>query len=203
METENEPGMVRPWLLVVLVVVILAGISFFTWNYLQGKKTDTNIASVNSTIATPTPDTAIVVPSATPTVSPSPISTADWKTYTDATYGFSFKYPASLNSRATYSNLIANFGGVAEDISSPQLLVYVYPQNLNDFKKQEESAYTNPPLDFQPITVGGHQAFKTTKMNGHETVILVDDSAETLLITDKGSFAQGLDDILSTFQFIK
>lgn len=90
METEqNEPGMVRPWLLVVLVFVVLAGIGFFSWNYMQIKKTDINIPFIDS----PRPDTAILVPAATPTVSPSPISTADWKTYSDTTNGFSIKYP--------------------------------------------------------------------------------------------------------------
>lgn len=69
----NEPGMVRPWLLIVLAIVVLAGIGFFSWNYWQNKKTVSQpVVTDDSVVAAPTPDTAIVVPTSNPSVSPSP-----------------------------------------------------------------------------------------------------------------------------------
>lgn len=35
---QNEPGMVRPWLLVVLIIIVLAGIIFFAWSIYQNQK---------------------------------------------------------------------------------------------------------------------------------------------------------------------
>ena len=178
---------VWPWVILIIIILVIGG--YFCWHFLGN--------SGNKKISAPITPTNIV------TTTSSLTSTANWKTYTNTQYGFSFKYPANLNSRAVSSNLIANFGGGPEDVFSAQLLVYIYPQKLNDFEKQEELSYTNPPLDFQPTTVGGRQAFKTTKMNGDETVVLIDDSSQTLLITDKGSYTQGIDTVLSTFQFTK
>ena len=81
-EPQNESGAVRPWLLILLLAVILIGAGLWGWQYWMSKtKTVTPI-----TIVTPTV-------SSTPTT----VSTADWKTYTNKDFGFSFKYPNDWN----------------------------------------------------------------------------------------------------------
>jgi len=38
MENQTEPRSIRPWLIIVLAVVILAALGFFSWNYYKNKK---------------------------------------------------------------------------------------------------------------------------------------------------------------------
>lgn len=134
MEQESKPG-ISKWLLVVLIIVILTAIGFFSWNYMQNKKTDTNIASVNSAIAIPTPDTAIVVPTTTPAVSTSPVSTVDLKTYTNEKYNYSVKYPVDWT---------IGLDGIDKSltISSP-----AYAKVLSDYKVANPNGGSNPPVE--------------------------------------------------------
>lgn len=77
---------VRPWILIVLGVVVIAGGFFTYWNVYRNRGAVTLNVS-----PTPTVSTAKKSPSASPTTSPS--IPADWQTYTNSEYGFSFKYP--------------------------------------------------------------------------------------------------------------
>lgn len=111
---------VRPWLLIVLAVVVILGGGFTYWN-LKGNK------SIVSPTTSPTP--TLSTAKKTPTASPSS-STADWQTYKNDTYGFSFKYPKDWtlgnderNTPTFKSNadgtaqLLINFEGGFEDAS--------------------------------------------------------------------------------------
>ena len=91
-EPQNESGAVRPWLLILLLVVILIGAGLWGWQYWMNKtKTVTPI-----TIVTPTV-------SSTPTT----VSTADWKTYENKNLGFSIKYPEDSNAIELKTNIVA------------------------------------------------------------------------------------------------
>ncbi len=76
---------IRPWLLWTLLGVILIGGGFTYWYISDGKGSTTTTTS-----PTPTLSTAKKSPSVSPSTT---ADTADWKTYTNNTYGFSFKYP--------------------------------------------------------------------------------------------------------------
>jgi len=122
MENQTEPRAIRPWLIIVLAVVILSAIGFFSWNYYQNKKkavapvaviptttTKTPIATDNAetTASTPastlkeTPITTAVAP--TPTLEPTtPTSTqtSAWKTPADGT--FTIKLDANTTKTVTF-----------------------------------------------------------------------------------------------------
>jgi hypothetical protein len=74
---------VSMWLWVVLIIVVLIGGVIFTWYYLMGP---------GKYAATKTATTT--TPAATNTNSD---STSGWLTYTNATYGYSIKYPSNLS----------------------------------------------------------------------------------------------------------
>ena len=60
-QTDNKPGVIRPWLLITVIVLVVTAIGFFTWHYLQKNN------------ALPLPATTpIITPVITPKVTPSP-----------------------------------------------------------------------------------------------------------------------------------
>jgi len=76
------------WLLIILVVIVVLGGGY--WLYAKYGKT-----SATTSTASPSP-VAVLSISPSAAVSPSASSSvpADWKTYTNSTSGFSFKYPS-------------------------------------------------------------------------------------------------------------
>ncbi len=96
-QTSNSPK----WLWITLIVVVLIAAGFFTWFLLiQNKPT---VLPIVTPISTP----ATIAPSVLPSASSSPISTADWKTYTNIFYKISFKYPDNMSAKV-YSPVKAN-----------------------------------------------------------------------------------------------
>jgi len=69
---QTKPAMIRPWLLIVFLVVILLGGGYLGYYFWQKSQVKTTAPAITDAI-----------------------STADWKTYTNDTYKFSFKYPAN------------------------------------------------------------------------------------------------------------
>ena len=84
MKKDNQ-GFIQIIILVILVLVLVGAAYYF------GTKNKTNI-TLN--VATSTPVVSIQ-PSAVPIVNPTTDPTANWKTYTNSQYGFSFGYPDS------------------------------------------------------------------------------------------------------------
>lgn len=94
-----------PFVLIVIVVSLIAGIG----GIFLGKNLNTSKTAV-PTVTVPT--IIVIKPTVAPTVGQTVIPTVDpianWKTYTNTTYGFEFKYPDSLmnlsiKSPSTYS----------------------------------------------------------------------------------------------------
>ncbi len=94
MNPEPEKSLLLPILLSVLGATVVGGGAYY-----MGVNQSQNQPTVIVT-ATPVP-TSTPIASSTPSPTPSPTatpaatidSTANWKTYTDTKYGFSFKYP--------------------------------------------------------------------------------------------------------------
>lgn len=78
---------VFPIFFIVLILVLLAATGVFVY---QNKQLQKQIAILQSQ---PTPVPSVANPSPTETSTPTPDPTANWKTYTNNTPGFVFKYP--------------------------------------------------------------------------------------------------------------
>ncbi len=77
--SQPAQGGALKWLLIVLVIIILLGGGYLVWAKYGGTSTGT---------ATPTASPSVAISPSASSNTP-----ADWKTYTNDTYKFSFKYP--------------------------------------------------------------------------------------------------------------
>lgn len=181
MENQAEPSTIRPWLLITLIVVILAGVGFFGWNYFQSKKS----------AVTPTPS-----PIAT-------ISVADWKTYENTTYGYSFKYPSNVE--GIDSSELSKVTVFLKD-SLSIILVDVVDQTLDQYAKVMKDDPRNTSSE-ELIQKSGTFAGKTSTILSWSNASL--QNVDFVTINNKG-YAIWSDktdaisnQILSTFKFTK
>ena len=139
-------------------------------------------------------------------ISPSPTTdpTADWKTYTNDVYGFSFKYPKSATLESTnfdntdFNIMLSNLTGVKYE----ELVVYA----------GSEWAYSNTKADkTENYTLAGVSAYREDNPAGQNP-------AETLIYVKSGKYYYTIhqtkdendaniekvfDQILSTFKFVE
>ncbi|MCL5411733.1 MAG: hypothetical protein M1150_03265 [Patescibacteria group bacterium] len=190
--------------LAAIVFVSLPFIAFFAGNYYQAsvtlKSTDTNVVS--------TPKTST---SSANTVSTSS-ATADWRTYSNSTYGLSFKYPTTLvlGSSSSANNML-NLEFSSSDKKS-NLFVYAATKSA-DFRYGHGVEGTKRVLE-KNVTVGGYTGnltqYKTdASLQGSDTSLY-----DSYFITFQDQLVaieyfglkdvvtqQQLDQILSTFKF--
>jgi len=207
------------WLLIVLVIVIVLGGGY--WVYVKYGKTSATTAT-----ASPSPVAAITSsPSASAAISPSASSSvpADWKTYTNTQYSFSFKYPSNSTVKDIKSGntdmpgIVALFAvGINNDWQDPFSVVEITSQS----KDKEISwlktwaSYTAPNGSFsttfsstQEVTKYGKSATEvifTNKPSGTTTFYVFSESGQTYVVDgDNPSNPAVGDQILPTFQFTK
>jgi hypothetical protein len=77
-QTDNKPGVIRPWILITVIVLIIAAVGFFTWHYLQKN----NALPLPTTTPTTTP---VVTPTTTPKTTPSSVVSEATNTTTPST----------------------------------------------------------------------------------------------------------------------
>lgn len=82
MNQNQQKSVIAPWLLIVLIVVLLAGIGFFVWYYFISGKSTTIPNVTSSTVKSPKTSS-----------SPTADMTANWKTFILETSKGTFKYP--------------------------------------------------------------------------------------------------------------
>lgn len=232
MYRQDEQGMVRPWLLVVLLIVILGGAGYFGWHYYWSQNSTNQTPIAEPTIIMPT---AKIVPTSTPIISPTPLTTpsttvspavsvsvpADWKTYTDSTYNFTFKYPSNwllqkstgsadqplqvqLSSPGTNGELGANFTVTIDHKDSVQdvidLDVTRYASSAN-FQKSTITFAGVSATEFsydQPLRGGASYISKGIIFASNGNTIVIGTAAYA---TDAP--AALLDQVANTFQFVK
>ncbi|OGD57129.1 hypothetical protein A2V71_01695 [Candidatus Berkelbacteria bacterium RBG_13_40_8] len=179
---------VATWLWVVFGVVVVAGAAFFSWYFLMGpgKKTETTT---------------------TPTTTTTTDKTAGWKTYTNDTLGFSFKYPTTYTTKDSDKSLTGDaagkevFVGETSNLTEAKSVhVIVYPQ---------ASTYTLVAPDGMDITsisdttVGGKTAKKYIGGDSNVYVVIANNRRYEIVVPT-GLIKADLDNfttMLSTFKF--
>lgn len=230
MYRQNESGAIRLWLLVVLLIVILGGAGYFGWHYYWSQNSTNQLPVVEPTIIISTPTTAptpIISPTplASPTATASPTVSAsipaDWKTYTDSTYNFTFKYPSNwslqkstgsvdqplqvqLSSPGTNGELGANFTITIDHKDSVQDVIDVdvarYASSAN-FQKSTITFAGVPATEFsydQPLRGGAPYISKGIIFASNGNTIVIGTAAYA---TDAP--AALLDQVANTFQLVQ
>lgn len=116
--SNNTNGWLVPTL-VVIILLLLGSTSFFAYQYFQ-PKTD-NPVSITQITNEQTPEL-------TPTPSPEKIDQnneiSDWQTYSNDSYGFSFRYPSDLEETNTFA-----FEGT-ETVPAEPITAFVNPSTV-------------------------------------------------------------------------
>jgi len=178
------------WLLIILVIIIVLGGGYLVY---------AKYGKLASTTTSPSPATSI---KASPSTSSSASVPADWKTYSNSTYDFSFKYPSSWEEAMmecdAYCPKLWPSGmdrkTNALDISAPS-------KNIDETKNMLEET---DGRTFQQITIDGHKAYKSEIMHGvvdNVQQVIIEGNKGTLILSARGEPLNLFDQILSTFQF--
>lgn len=193
----GEVGKQSSFLTILLSVLLLLAVSIAGFFAYQTQKLVKELQITN----TPTTEsTSVPVATDSATVDD---PTADWKTYTNEEYGFSFKYP----NNAIYK--ITNFTGSKFSVTFSNLSKYEYT-DLTVFVGNNW-AFTNPKADsVKNFKVDGIDAYKEDLplgQNPPQTLVYVKDKNNYLTMqlnkNDKDIVIDEIfDQILSTFKFV-
>ncbi len=202
--TMNQKGFAN--IILGVIVVMLVGVV----GYFAFVKKSTPIAQQTPT-PTPTQTQKPVSPM------PTPDKTANWKTYTNAQYGFEFKYPTGWVANE-YSKL--GWSLDLHEATNSKNSVLITEAGLTNFvsqgsaEKNAEYMNKNKPDGFTEIPIGGGEGFYGTisrDLGGlpeADAYLVGKDHIFLMIIGQYGdkSLAQSesfLNQILSTFKFTK
>ena len=171
------------WITILsMALFVVASLSITGFLYYQNQQLKSMLASYQNT------------PSPTPTATTDP--TANWKTYTNDAYKFSFKYPGDLN--------IEN-----NQVDTSNYIQLIFNKSLTDsFTIEASTKYpVNQPkylLDTQPIgtkNINGYDwgLFKLPN-NSSGTQIEINSVLYSIIYPTENE--AGIDQILSTFKFL-
>jgi hypothetical protein len=210
---ETKPAMVRPWLLIVLIIIILVGGGYFAWYYLMGPG-----KAAPSTTSTTNPTTS---------TTNSTVSTADWKTYTNMTYGYSFKYPSDWTINANNSREItlnspqsikdqSKCSGIGEGPYCENDITFFYFDAIKDLVNDQTItnlddfiAKSSALTDAKKITFAGKPAYEGTEggISAWYNIYIVNSNHIYEIhfgkVASKSEVNSIEQQILSTFQFTK
>lgn len=164
----------------------------------------------------PTPQPAAISPQPTPKISPQPTPTTDetanWKTYTNTKYKFSFKYP-------NYAELAYGAGGVGSplyvDENSSSIIVQpikgensyfglgINTTNKSLDKIEKDLINDKNNTDFTRVKAGGYEAIRFNYYGSIPQVIVIKDGNEFEfdIAQDNPPYLDISNQILSTFKF--
>lgn len=165
-QTSSQPkGGSLKWLLIILAVIVVLGGGYLL--YAKYGKSSTGTTTTSSPTATK-PTTS----NSSSTTSPS--TTADWKTYTNSTYGYSIKYPSTYSAKE-WADTIKS--GAAAEPNKDLLSVMGFGKNSKLGDYEVSITVTNDTLERRrtlacyelntdrketETTIAGVQAYKTT-----------------------------------------
>jgi len=191
------------WLLIILVIIIVLGGGYLLWTkYSGGTSTATSSPSPTVTVKASPSTSAAVSPSASSSVP------ADWKTYTNETYGYKISYPSSwiINSSNTKEISIYTEASRTDVKSVTQTVgVKVSDETLEQFKSNflQADPGINKVESEKTINFAGVSATQLTLSNAEgliSTVNFIRKGSNSFTITYFSAEATA-SQILSTFQF--
>lgn len=194
----SKSGGSLKWLLIVLVIVIVLGGGYLLYAKYGGGTTP---------VASPSP-VATVTASPIATVNPTASTSvpADWKTYTNETYGFSFKYPndyqyeESINAapegpQAEFTLTIGKDSTTLRSAIHVRVYVESTTSNLNEPNGMESSSSID-------TTVDGKTAKKYVAGDSTEYVVVNNNRRFEIGFMEASSEMQNnFSILLPTFQF--
>lgn len=192
-------------LILIGVIITVAGI----WYYVEGQSGTADTAS-NETITTKVSTSSAKADTKTEEKAD---ETADWKTYTNSTYGYSIKYPSDYTIEESTQPFAVNFpGGSTEKIGVQSL--YIKPGNyltggeifaVSVLKESIDDTLARDRKNFSieketEIKIEG--ADRSVKwVVGDMTVVDTQKGSYVYVLSDGGSKIGDFDTISSTFKF--
>ncbi|MFH1366794.1 MAG: PsbP-related protein [Patescibacteria group bacterium] len=208
---KNQKGFALLALLIPAAIILIGLVAFGRYYYLpkvnENKNANTNQVAVNTNLNQNTNATVVVDGNTNLNLNTntSTDETAEWKTYTNTTYGYSFKYPASfqLNTQNQPTEVV-----VSNENTGNIKITLVHKQYNVDDLISDQSEYTG----IASKSVGGKNGyaygyadagwgFSYIKLPlNYETIIISFSSSieMTNSISDNATFQN---QVLSTFQF--
>lgn len=208
---------------ILIISIVAAAVVFGAVGYFVGNNKTTAVETAEET-SIPTPPVP-GEPSSTTTISSTADVTANWKTYTNETYGVSFKYPSNFRT----SELTDVPGGLEVSINSENNLKMNNENvNLFNFNWHQNVAEATTLSKFvsgisaaskTDTSVGKYSAVKATNINSSSVDQVVFDADGTIgsfysrvkMLQDGGAITAAqtttyntdFDQIISTFQLTK
>jgi hypothetical protein len=197
-------------ILIALLAAIIAGAA--VWAYYQYKV----LPDLNTKPTVTIPVFSKPFTPAASATSTTATTTANWKTYANSTYGFSFKYPTNLYVKFQ-SNANPDQGPIAEStisISDNQTItqsdIYSKLIYIDIFPASSSSTITQPngmdPVSSSNTTVGGVTAKKYVSSDGSFVYVFVKNQRQYQIgigANISSTLKANFNNILSTFQFTK
>ncbi|MDO8444387.1 MAG: hypothetical protein Q7S80_02700 [bacterium] len=183
----------KTWIKVLMTVIVTGGIVGYGAYYFVNKTAtadkknlQTQIDDLNKKITDA--NTALTAAQATTSTTATTDPTAGWKTYTNSTYGYSFKYPGTVNLTASLEN-------------SNNLAISATAAGVNVFPAGESVGngifYVSVP-NIAFTTVAIKNQFGVTKAENITTTATTLDGASCYIIT-----IQNDSSVVSKFYFVK
>ena len=209
----------------IYIGVILGALLFGAIGYLAGSKNTNTTSDATATVTTAADDTATVSDSTTTAATD---VTANWKTYTNDTYGYSLKYPSDFSIKAV-SNQMLNINessaansplvlAVSEDSAATGADISQTLDEIaqttgqgSDSGKNTDSGKTTldsvPAYEFAGQGIDNNSYSLIAKNNGHLYLLAFENlpaTTESYMVSDaKSQLSATEKTILSTFQFTK
>lgn len=204
-----KSGKEKPWL--KIVVSSTAGLIFAGGLVFAGYWYGTSL-KLKTQSSKPQLKTQNLTPAQAPIVSPKPEETADWKTYTNTTGGYTIRYPNEWIYRTTASNVYFTpvLADLPEENTSDYAPISVDVRNvlIPEHTRDQLNNYKETAIAVGDIVVKRVSGvFKETNMYAgiglDQAMVKYKDRFYYLIHYDgKGNFKQIFDQMLSTFKFL-
>ncbi len=190
-----KKGFILPLVIVTLVIVAaIIGVGLYIGKKISSVQPQSTV--ISNSVASPVP-------------SPTPDVTANWKTYTNAKYNFSFKYPSAWN--VTYDQQPDPAGNpdkysILMGDSSSSLSITILKSNQSQTFASLSNLLNLPSgsatiTSRKEISVAGSKALFVTQDNNKVGALMLNSSGNIIILETASTNMSILDQIISTFKF--